>query len=66
MASFQAKTSGKSREGVKMKVVVPICSYPTQYKEFHKNSQKIRKIKKPDNGILSSQNRLVKPEKLWK
>ena len=40
------KQVGKARERVKIKIIVPISSYPTRYKEFQKNSKKIEKIKK--------------------
>ena len=53
----------KTRERMKIKINVPISSYPTRYKEFQKNSEKIEKIKKHDYFSFSSQNRLGKAEK---
>ena len=45
------KQVGKGRKRVKIKIFIPICSYPTRYKEF----QKIRKtFKKLKNLIISS------------
>ena len=46
MPSFQAKIEGETREIVKIKIIVPISSYPTRYKEFQRNSKKIEKFKK--------------------
>ena len=39
MASFQAKEGGKGREIVKIKIIIPISSYPTRYKEFQKKKK---------------------------
>ena len=40
MASFQAKTVGKGRKIVKIKIIVPIISYPTRNREFQKTLKK--------------------------
>ena len=63
MASFQAKEGGKGREIVKIKIIIPISSYPIRNREFQKNSKKIQKIKKHHYGFFSSQNKLGKVEK---
>ena len=63
MASFQAKTGRESPRKSEIKIIVPISSYLTRYKEFQKNSEKIQKIKKHDYFFFSSQNRLGKVEK---
>ena len=43
MASFQAKIVWEGLEREKIKIIVPISSYPTRYREFQKNSKKIKK-----------------------
>ena len=43
MASFKAKTGWVRPKRQKMKIIVPIISYPTRYKEFQKKWQKILK-----------------------
>ena len=64
MASFQAKIGWEGLEREKIKIIVPISSYPARYREFQKNSKKIKKkIKKHHYGLFSSQNRLEKPDK---
>ena len=64
MASFEAKTGGKGRVRVKIKINVLISSYPNHYKEFQKKTKKEkRKKKKQDYEFFSSQNRLGKYEK---
>ena len=45
MASFQAKIGWEGLEREKIKIIVPISSYPTRYREFQKNSKKIKKKK---------------------
>ena len=62
MASFDAKIGWKSRERAK-KTIVPIHSYSTGNRKFHKSGKKIQKIKEHHYGFLSSQNRLEKAEK---
>ena len=64
MASFKAKTSWVRPKRQKMKIIVPIISYPTRYKEFQKIRKKIQKIKKPDHFFFSCQNKLGKAEKV--
>ena len=61
MSSFQAKTGWDRPKKGKMKIIVPISSYPTSYGEFQKNRKK--KIKKHHYGFFSSQIRLGKAEK---
>ena len=47
LALFKPKQVRKAQERVKIKIIVPICSFPTCCKEFEKKkSRKIRKIKK--------------------
>ena len=41
---FKAKQVGKCREREKLKIIVPLRSYPTGYRKFQKNSKKIKKI----------------------
>ena len=43
MAFFQAKIGRDSLRKREKKIMVPISSYPTQIKEFQKNSKKIQK-----------------------
>ena len=58
------KQVGKCREREKIKIIVPISFYPTRYREFQKNSKKIKKkIKIHRYGFFSSQNRFGKAEK---
>ena len=46
MASFEAKTGGKGRVRVKIKINVLISSYPNHYKEFQKKTKKEKRKKK--------------------
>ena len=65
MASFQAKIDWKmirKRENKNYRFV-PFCSYPMRNKKFQKNSQKIQKIIKCNNGFISIQNWLENDEK---
>ena len=57
---FKPKLVEKGREREKIKIIISISSYPIRYKEFQKNS---KKIKKQHYGFFSSQNRLTKAEK---
>ena len=57
---------GKGREREKIKIILPLRSYPTRNRKFQKNSKKILKIRKYHYGLLSSQNRLEKAEKVRK
>ena len=57
---FKPKQVGKGLEREKIKIIVPISSYPTQNREFQKNSIK---IKKHHYGLFSFQNKLEKAEK---
>ena len=54
---------GKGREREKIKIILPLRSYPTRNRKFQKNSKKILKIRKYHYGFLSSQNRLEKAKK---
>ena len=60
---FSSQNRWECLEREKIKIIVPISSYPTRYREFQKNSQKILKIKKHHYGFFWGQNRLKKPEK---
>ena len=64
MDSFQAKQRWKRpRKNVNKKKIVPMSSYPTQNREFQKNSKNIKKIKKHQYGFFLSQNKLGKAGK---
>jgi len=41
---FKPKQVGKGREREKIKIIVPLRSYPTRYRKFQRNSKKIKKI----------------------
>ena len=43
---FMPKEVGKGREREKIKIIVPLHSYPTRYRKFQKNRKKIQKNKK--------------------
>ena len=60
---FKPKQVENLREREKIKIIVPISSYPTRSREFHKSIKKIQKIKKHRFGFFSSQNRFAKAEK---
>ena len=60
MASFQAKIGWEGLEREKIKIIVPISFYQTRYREFQKNS---KKIKKHHYGFFSSQHRLGNAKK---
>ena len=54
----------KGRERVKVKIFIPIISYPTPNREFKKeNGKYIQKSLKHHYGFFSSHNRLGKVEK---
>ena len=54
----------KGRERVKVKILIPIISYPTPNREFKKeNSKYIQKSLKHHYGFFSSYNRLGKAGK---
>ena len=48
---LQPKQVGKGRERVKIKIILPINSYPTRYREFKKIAKKLKKLK---NIIMAS------------
>ena len=48
---FKPKQVGKAREREKIKIIIPISSYPTTYKEFKKIAKKFKKLK---NTIMAS------------
>ena len=60
---LKPKQVGKGREKEKIKIIVPLRSYPTRNRKFQKNSKKIQKFKKCHYGFISSKNRLKKEEK---
>ena len=60
---FKPKQVGKGLEKEKIKILVPLCSYPTQNRKFQKNSKNIQKVKKYHFGSISSQNWLENAEK---
>ena len=60
---FKPKQVGKCLERVKIKIIVPISSYPACNREFQKKQRKIQKIKKHNYGFFSRQNKLEKAEK---
>ena len=43
---FKPKQVGKGQEREKIKIIVPLRSYPTRIRKFQKNSKKIKKVKK--------------------
>ena len=51
---------GRERE---KKIIVPFYSYPTWNRELNKKLQKIQKIKKHQDGFISSQNGSGEAEK---
>ena len=55
---FKPKQVGKGRVRVKIKIIVPLRSYPTRNSKFQQNSKKIKKVRKYRYGFISSQNRL--------
>ena len=57
---FKPKQVGKGWEREKTKIIVSLCSYPTDQRKFQKIS---KKFKKYNYDIISSQNRLEKAEK---
>ena len=52
---FKPKQVGKGRERVKIKIIVPLRSYPTRNRKFQRNSKKIEKVKKYHYRFNSSQ-----------
>ena len=40
---FKPKQVGKGRERKKIKIIVPLRSYPTRNRKFQRNSKKIKK-----------------------
>ena len=54
--------TGQSECDTKIKVIVPIHSYPTRNREFQKNSKDMQKIKEQHYGLISSQNRMGQVE----
>ena len=57
---FKRKQVGKGREGKKIKIVVPLRSYPTRNRKFQRNSKKIKKVKKYYYGFITSQKQVEK------
>ena len=60
---LKPKQVGKGREKEKIKIIVPLRSYPTRNRKFQKNSKKIQKFKKYHYRFISGQNRLENDEK---
>ena len=62
---FKPKQVGKGRERVKIKIKVPIISYPTRYRQFQKNIKKIKKIKKKNtiSASFQAKTRWERPRK---
>ena len=60
---LKPKQVGKGPEREKIKIIVPLHSYPTRNRKFQKNNKKIRKAKKYHYGFISSENSLEKDEK---
>ena len=62
MASFQAKIGWKTQRKRENKNCqsVSFRSYPTRNRKFQKNSKKIKKVKKYNYGIISSQKQVRK------
>ena len=56
------KYVGKVQEREKIKIIVPVRSYPTHYRKFEKNRKKNQKIIKYHYSFISSQNWLEKAE----
>ena len=64
MDSFHAKISWKRlRNSEKKKNILSIRPDPSRNIKFQKNSEKRRKIKQYQYGLISGQNRLEKSEK---
>ena len=64
MAYFEAKIDWeRQREREKIKIVVPLRSYPTRNRKFQKISNKIQKIEKYHYGFIPWKNRLENAEK---
>ena len=57
---FKPKQVGKGQERQKIKIIVPLRSYPTRNKKFQKNSKKMKKVKKYHYGFISSQKQIGK------
>ena len=60
---LEPKQVGKGREIEKIKIIVPLRSYPTRNRKFQKNYKKIQKFKKCHYGYISSKNRFENDEK---
>ena len=60
---FKKKKVEKGCERVKIRIIFPFRSYPTQKTNFEKNSKKIQKIKKYHYGFISIQNRSEEAKK---
>ena len=57
---FMPKPVEKGRESGKIKIILPLCSYPTRNWKFQKNSKKIKKVKKYHYGFISSKESVGK------
>ena len=63
---YKPKQVCKGWKREKIKIIVPLRSYPMRNRKFQKNNMKIKKIKKYHYEFVSSQNRLEKDEKYGK
>ena len=63
MASFQAKMGGERPRKREKKIIVPINSYRTRNRKLKKNSKKIQKIKKHQNGSFQAKTGQERPRK---
>ena len=57
---LKPKQVGKGPEREKIKIIVPLRSYPTRNRKFQRNSKKIKKVKKYHYGFISSQKQVGK------
>ena len=51
---FRPTQVGKGREREKIKIIVPLRSYPTRNRKFQRNSKKFKIVKKYRYGFISS------------
>ena len=60
---FKPKQVGKGQEREKIKIIVPLRSYPTRIRKFQKNSKKLKKLKNTIIASFQAKNRLEKEGK---
>ena len=51
---FKPKYDGKGREREKIKIIVPLRSYPSGYRKFQDTNMAAKKFKKPRNTVMAS------------